>query len=412
MKKRRVVITGIGVITPIGSGKQTFWEAVCQGKSGVDKISAFDATGFSSQIAAEVKDFDPAKFLSAKDIRRTDRFVQFAIAASRATVEDSGLNLDSVDRDRFGVLIGSGIGGIHTIEAEHKVLLEKGVSRISPFFIPMLIVNMASGKVSIDLSLRGPNTCVTTACATGTHAIGDSFKIVQRGDADLMLCGGTEAAISPLGFGGFCAARSLSTRNNEPKKASRPFDKERDGFIMGEGAGVVILEDYEHAKARSAPMYAEIIGYAMSGDAYHMTAPDPDGKGAFLCMKNCLRDAELRPEEVDYINAHGTSTQLNDKVETKAIKDVFKEHAYKLAVSSTKSTTGHLLGGAGGVECAATALALYNGIIPPTINYEVPDPECDLDYVPNKARKSDIKVALSNSLGFGGHNCTIALRKV
>jgi len=412
MEKRRIVITGIGVVTPIGIGKRTFWEAVCQGKNGIHKISAFDTTGFASQIAGEVRDFDPAKFFSAKDIKRTDKFVQFAMVASRYAVEDLNLNLDSVDKDRFGVLIGSGIGGMLTIEREHKVLLEKGPSRMSPFFIPMLIVNMASAKVSMDLGLKGPNTAVATACATGTHAIGDAFKIIQRNDADFMLCGGAEAAISPLAFGGFCAARSLSRRNDEPEKASRPFDKERDGFIMSEGAGVVILEEYEHARARGAHMYAEIIGYAMSGDAYHMTAPDPEARGAILCMKNCLEDAGLKPQQVDYINAHGTSTLLNDKVETKAIKDIFGKHAYKLAVSSTKSMIGHMLGAAGGVECAATALAIDNGILPPTTNYEVPDPECDLDYVPNKARKANINVALSNSLGFGGHNCTIALRKI
>lgn len=412
MKKRRVVITGIGVITPVGNNKEAFWKAICQGKNGIYKITAFDTTGFTSQMAGEVKDFNPAKFLSSKDIKRTDRFVQFAMVTSRQAIEDSGLDLDSVDRDRFGVVIGSGIGGMMTIEREHKVLLKKGPSRMSPFFIPMLIVNMASGKVSMDLGLKGPNTCVATACASGTHSIGDAFKMIQRSDADFMLCGGAEAAVAPLGFGGFCAARSLSTRNDEPGKASRPFDKERDGFVIGEGAGIVILEEYELAKARGAHIYAEIIGYAMSGDAYHMTAPDPEGKGAALCMSNCLKDAGLAPEEVDYINAHGTSTQLNDKIETKAIRDVFKKHAYKLAVSSTKSMIGHLLGAAGGVECAVCALTLENGIIPPTINYEVPDPECDLDYVPNKARKADVKIALSSSLGFGGHNCTIALRKI
>ena len=412
MENRKVVITGIGVITPVGNSKGAFWKAICQGKNGIHKISGFDATGFTSQIAGEIKNFDPAKFLSPKDIKRTDEFVQFAVAASQEAIGDSGLDLDSVNRDRFGVVIGSGIGGMQTIEKEHKVLLERGPSRMSPFFIPMLIVNMASGKVSIDFGLKGPNTCVATACATGTHAIGDGFRIIQRGEAELMLCGGAEAAVAPLGLGGFCAARSLSTRNDEPEKASRPFDKERDGFVMGEGAGIVILEEYEHAKARGAHIYAEIIGYAMSGDAYHMTAPDPEGRGAALCMDGCLKDAKIAPEEVDYINAHGTSTRLNDKVETKAIKDVFGKHAYKLAVSSTKSMIGHLLGAAGGVECAAAALAIENGIIPPTTNYEVPDPECDLDYVPNKAKKANVNIALSNSLGFGGHNCTIALRKI
>ncbi|MFH0732036.1 MAG: beta-ketoacyl-ACP synthase II [Candidatus Omnitrophota bacterium] len=412
MEKRRVVITGMGVITPIGSSVKAFWEALCQGKNGVDSITAFDASTFPSKMAGEVRDFDPTKFLAAKDLKRTDRFVQFAIVASRNAVEDAGLNLSLIDKDRFGVIIGSGIGGIHTIESEHKVLIEKGVSRLTPFFIPMLIVNMAAGKVSMDLGLKGPNSCVSTACATGTNTIGDSFKVIQRGDADLMLCGGTEAAISPLGFGGFCAARSLSTRNHDPRGASRPFDKERDGFVMGEGSGILVLEDYEHAKKRNAKIYAEIVGYAMSGDAYHMTAPDPEGKGAILCMNNCIKDAGLKPQDVDYINAHGTSTLLNDKIETMAIKEVFGSHAYKLSISSTKSMTGHLLGAAGGIEAVATALSIFYGIVPPTINYEVPDPECDLDYTPNKAKKLNIRAAISNSLGFGGHNCTIALKKI
>jgi len=412
MKKRKIVITGIGLVTPLGLDKTTSWAGISQGKNAVHRLTALDPEMFTCKIAAEAKDFNPSDFLSPKDVRRTDRFVQFAMVAAREAVKDSKLDLDSIDRTRFGVVIGSGIGGLHVIESEHKVVLQKGVSRLSPFFIPMLIVNMASGKVSIDLKLKGPNSCVATACASGTHAVGDAFKIIQRGDADFMLCGGAEGAISILGFGGFCAARSLSTRNHEPEKASRPFDKERDGFIMGEGSGLVVLEEYEHAKARGAHIYAELVGYAMSADAYHMTAPDPEGKGAVLCMANCLKDADLQPEDVDYMNAHGTSTQLNDKIESKAIRDVFGKHAYKLAVSSTKSMTGHLLGAAGGVECAIAALAIKNGIIPPTINYEVPDPECDLDYVPNKPRKADIKVAMSNSLGFGGHNCTIALKKI
>jgi 3-oxoacyl-[acyl-carrier-protein] synthase II len=396
-KTRRVAITGMGVISPLGSDRQIFWDSLCQGKSGIVSIAAFDASALTSRIAGEVKGFDPAKFLSAKEVRRTDRFVQFAIVASRAAVKDAGLNLESLDRNRFGVAIGSGIGGIHTIEREHKVLLENGVSRLSPFFIPMLLVNMAAGKVSMDLGIRGPNTCVATACATGTHAIGDGFKIIQRGDADFMLCGGT--------------ARSLSTRNDEPQRASRPFDKERDGFVMSEGAGIVVLEEYEHAKARGTHIYAEITGYGMTGDAYHMTAPDPEGIGAALCMKACIDDAGIKPQDVDYINAHGTSTDLNDKVETKAIKDIFGKYAYKLPVSSIKSMIGHLLGAAGGVECIATALTIDTGIIPPTTNYEYPDPECDLDYVPNKARKANVKIAISNSFGFGGHNSTICLKK-
>ena len=412
MKKTRIVITGVGVVTPAGMDVKSFWESVSNGRNSISTITAFDPSAYTSRIAGEIKVFDPTKYLTPKDAKRTDRFVQFAVAASREAMRTSGINLNSVDKNRFGVIIGSGIGGMITIQKEHKVLLEKGPSRISPFFIPMLIVNMASGKVSMELGLKGPNTAIATACATGTHAIGDAFKIIQRNDADLMLCGGSEAAVSPLGFGGFCAARSLSTRNDEPQKASRPFDNERDGFVMGEGAGIVILEEYEHAKKRGADIYAEIIGYSMSADAYHMTAPDPEGKGAIQCISGCLKDAGIRPQDVDYINAHGTSTKLNDKVETKAIKEVFGSHAKKLAVSSTKSMIGHLLGAAGAVECVATALTMRNGLIPPTINYEFPDPDCDLDYVPNTPRKADVNIALSNSLGFGGHNCTIALKKI
>ncbi len=411
-KRRRVVITGLGVITPVGNNRQSFWEAICHGKNGIEKITSFDVKDFTCKIAAQIKDFDAAKYLSPKELRRTDRFVQFAMIAAREAAQDSGLKLDSINKDRAGVVIGSGIGGMITIETEHKVLLTKGPSRMSPFFIPMLLVNMASGKVSMDLGIRGPNSCVATACATGTHAIGDAFKIIQRNDADIMFCGGAEAAIAPLGLGGFCAARSLSLRNDDPHRASRPFDLKRDGFVMGEGSGVVVLEEYEHAKARGAHMYAEIIGYGMSGDAHHMTAPDPEARGAILCLNMCLKDAGIKPEDVNYINAHGTSTELNDKVETKAIKAVFGTHARKLAVSSTKSMIGHLLGAAGAVECVATALTIKEGIIPPTINYEFPDPECDLDYVPNKARKANVTIAMSNSLGFGGHNSTIALKKI
>lgn len=411
-KRRRVVITGLGVITPVGNNRQAFWEALCHGKNGIEKITSFDPKDFTCKIAAEIKGFDVAKYLSPKEVRRTDRFVQFAMIAAREAAQDSGLKLDSINKDRAGVVIGSGIGGMITIETEHKVLLTKGPSRMSPFFIPMLLVNMASGKVSMDLGIRGPNSCVATACATGTHAIGDAFKIIQRNDADIMFCGGAEAAVAPLGLGGFCAARSLSLRNDDPHKASRPFDLKRDGFVMGEGSGVVVLEEYEHAKARGAHMYVEIIGYGMSGDAHHMTAPDPEARGAILCLNMCLKDAGIKPEDVNYINAHGTSTELNDKVETKAIKAVFREHTRKLAVSSTKSMIGHLLGAAGAVECVATALTIKEGIIPPTINYEFPDPECDLDYVPNKARKANVTIAMSNSLGFGGHNSTIALKKI
>lgn len=408
---RRIVITGVGVVSPVGNSKEKFWDSLVKGVSGVRLLKAFDPSRFSSHVAAEVLDFDPALYLSAKELRRTDRFVQFAIGASKMCINDSKINLEKVDKNRFGVLIGSGIGGLHTIEREAFQYIEKGPSRITPLLIPMLIVNMATGQVSILFGLKGPSSAVATACATGNHAIGDAFKIIQRGDADIMMCGGTEGAITPLGFGGFCALKALTTRNDAPEKACRPFDKERDGFIMGEGAGIVLLEELEHAKGRKAHIYAEMIGYGMSGDGYHMTAPDPTGDGAVRCMQACLKDANIKPEDVDYINAHGTSTELNDKIETLAIKKVFGKHAYKIAISSTKSMTGHLLGAAGGVEFIASSLAIKEEIIPPTINQEVPDPECDLDYVPNKARKQKINIAISNAFGFGGHNATLALKR-
>ncbi|MCX5715944.1 MAG: beta-ketoacyl-ACP synthase II [Candidatus Omnitrophica bacterium] len=411
--KRRVVVTGVGVISPIGNSKKEFWTALLQGKNGADRLKAFDPSKFTTQIAAEVKDFDPLKhFPSAKEIRHMDRFVQFALVTAKEAFADSGLDMQKEDPNRCGVVIGSGIGGLHTFETQHLNYLEKGPSRISPFLIPMLIVNMASGEVSISLGFKGPNSCVATACASGNHAIGDALRLIQRNDADIMITGGAEGCITPMGFGGFCSCKALSRRNNDPKAASRPFDKERDGFVMGEGAGLLIVEEYERAKKRGANIYCEISGYGMSGDAYHITAPDPDGEGGRRCMENAVIDAGVNPNEVDYINAHGTSTPMNDKVETLAIKRLFKDHAKKLMVSSTKSMTGHLLGAAGGVEAIACAMGIKEGVVPQTTNYQYPDPECDLDYVPNTPRKKQIKVALSNSLGFGGHNATIVLRKI
>jgi len=415
-KTRRVVVTGLGVVSPVGNDVETFWRALLEGKSGVRRLACFDPTYFTSKIAAEVRDFDPTPYLSAKEIKRMDRFVQFAVVAAKLAMADAKVDMSKQDPDRTGVIVGSGIGGLHTIEAEHRQFIElgpeKGPGRISPFIIPMLIVNMATGQISITLGLKGPNSTVATACATGNHAIGDAMRIIQRGDADMMVSGGSEAATTHMGFGGFCALKALSTAyNDQPEKACRPFDKNRDGFIMGEGAGVVILEELEHALKRNAHIYCEMAGYGMSGDAYHMTAPDPEGNGGVRCMTATLKDAGVRPEDVDYINAHGTSTLYNDKIETLAIKKVFGAHAKKLAISSTKSVTGHLLGAAGGVEMIATALALKNGIIPPTINYETPDPDCDLDYVPNKPRGAKIKIAMSNALGFGGHNATLLAKR-
>ena len=410
--KKRVVVTGLGAISPIGNNLDDFWQALLQGKNGVGKLTAFDCSKFTSHIAAEVKNFNPEEILNSKQIRRMDRFVQFGVYAAKMAFDDCGIDMAKEDAGRIGVLVGSGIGGLHTIEEQVEVYLTKGPSRLSPFLIPMLIVNMASGQISIVLGLKGPNSCVATACASGTHAIGDAFKIIQRADADAMVTGGTEGCITPVGFGGFCALKALSTRNDDPAHASRPFDKDRDGFVMGEGAGILVLEELEHARKRGAKIYCEVIGYGMTGDAYHMTAPDPTGDGAAACMAACVKDACIAPEEVSYINAHGTSTKYNDEIETKAIKKVFGKHAYKLAVSSTKSMTGHLLGAAGGVEAVACAMAIKHDIIPPTTNLHNPDPECDLDYVPNKARKTRVNIALSNSLGFGGHNTAIAMRKI
>lgn len=411
IEKRRVVITGVGMLTPMGIGVEASWKAALDGKSGIGRITQFDVSEFPVQIAGEVKGFDPAPYVEAKEIKKMDRFIQFAMAAATMAVEDSGLNITAENAERVGVTIGAGMGGLPAIEHWHKVYLEKGHRRITPFFIPMLIINLAAGNVSIKFGAKGPNTSPVTACATGSHSIGDAFRIIQRGDADAMIAGGTESVITPLGVGGFAVMKALSTRNNEPEKASRPFDVERDGFVMGEGAGVLILESLENAVARGAKIYAEVVGYGMSADAYHITTPAPEGEGAARCMKAGLKDACIEPGEINYINAHGTSTKYGDELETMAIKKVFGEHAYKLCVSSTKSMTGHLLGAAGGVEAIFSLLSIYHGIVPPTINLEKPDPECDLDYVPNKSRQVEVECAMSNSFGFGGTNACLIFRK-
>ncbi len=409
--KRRVVVTGLGALTPIGNNCREFWNGLESGKSGVGKITHFDASAFDAQIAGQVKNFDPETLMTKKDIKHTEKFVHYAIAASQEAVTDSGLNLETEDLTRCGVLIGSGIGSLRIIEEQHKVLLERGPSKLSPFLIPMLIVNEASGHVSMRYGFKGPNSCVATACATGNHAIGDAMRIIQYGDADVMVAGGTEGAITVMGIGGFCALKSLSCRNDEPQRASRPFDRERDGFVMGEGAGIVLLEEAERAVKRGANIYCEVVGYGQSGDAYHITAPDPSGDGCVRAMQATLKDAHLKPEDIDYINAHGTSTHLNDKIETLAIKKAFGPHAHKVAISSTKSMTGHLLGAAGGVEFIVCCLSMKHSLVPPTINLENKDPECDLDYVPNHARSHKIKACLSNALGFGGHNASIAVKE-
>jgi 3-oxoacyl-[acyl-carrier-protein] synthase II len=411
MLRRRVVVTGMGMVSPLAIGVEETWQALIQGKSGVARITKFDPTGFDTQIAAEVKDFAPENFMDKKDIRRMDIFIQYAVAAATLALEDAQLKITPANADRVGVVVGAGLGGLTTLENFHKVLLEKGPGRVSPFFIPMMIVNEAPGHISMRFGAKGPNTSVVTACATGNHNIGDAWRIIERGDADAVIAGGVEATITPLAVAGFNAMKALSTRNDEPEKASRPFDKDRDGFVMGEGSGIIILEELQQALDRGAKIYAEIIGYGLTGDAYHITAPAPDGEGAARCMAMALKSAGIEPEEVDYINAHGTSTDYNDLYETMAIKTVFKEHARKLAVSSTKSMIGHLLGGAGGVEAIFTILTICRGIIPPTINYQTPDPGCDLDYVPNVARKASVRVALSNSFGFGGTNAVLAFKK-
>lgn len=408
---KRVVITGVGAITPIGIGKDEFWNGLVAGKSGISLITRFDTTDFTSKIAGEVKDFDYTQYVDKKEGKRMDRFVHYAVAASKMAIADAELDLDKVDRDRIGTCIGTGIGGVETLHDQYKALFDKGPNRVSPFFVPMMIANMAAGQASITLGLNGPSTAIVTACASGTNCIGDAFKTIQRGDAEVMLAGGTEAAISPIAVAGFCSMKALSTRNDAPEQASRPFDKDRDGFVMGEGSGIVVLESLEHALARNATIYAEVVGYGTNADAYHMTAPAPEGAKAAECMNLALKDAGVAPEAVDYINAHGTSTPMNDKNETLAIKSLFGEHAKKLAISSIKSMTGHLLGAAGGIEVIATALTIKNSVIPPTINYTTPEDGMDLDYVPNTSRKAEVNMALSNSFGFGGHNATILLKK-
>jgi 3-oxoacyl-[acyl-carrier-protein] synthase II len=408
---RRVVITGIGLVTPIGIGREQAWEAVKRGESGIRAITRFDTTDYSSRIAGEIKDFDPLLYIDKKEVRKMDPFIQYAVAAAQLAIEDAAISAASLEGDRTGVYVGSGIGGIETIEKTHKVLLERGPTRVSPYFLIASIINEASGRISIMTKSGGPNSATATACTTGTHAIGDSSRIIARGEADIMIAGGAEAPISPLGVAGFCAMRALSVRNDSPEKASRPFDKERDGFVVGEGAGVLILEELNMALARGAKIYAEVVGYGMSGDAYHVSAPREDGEGAFRAMQRAVLDARIDVSEIGYINAHGTSTPWNDRIETLAIKRLFGQHAYELAVSSSKSMTGHLLGAAGGLETAIIALSLQDQIIPPTINYENPDPECDLDYVPNVARPAEIVYALSNSFGFGGTNGTLILKR-
>ena len=411
MTKRRVVVTGLGVISPVGSGIEKFWKSLIEGKSGIRPIAHFDPALFDCRICGDVLDYNPLDHFNSKEARHLSRFVQFAAVASREAVRNARLDLQKLDLDRVGVLIGSGIGSIDTLEHEHQKFLEKGPSRITPHFIPKIIINEAAGQVSIETGARGPVTCVATACSTATNAIGDAFRFIQYGDADVMIAGGTESATTVMGVGGFCALKALSRRNDAPEKASRPFDLHRDGFVMAEGAGIVILEALEHAKRRGAPILAEMIGYGPTSDAFHITAPESSGRGAAKAMELAIKDAGLMPKDISYINAHGTSTELNDKVETMAVKKVFGEYARKVPMSSTKSMTGHLLGAAGGVEFAAGVMTIRDSIIPPTINYETPDPECDLDYVPNTARKARVDVVMSNSLGFGGHNATVIVKK-
>ncbi len=401
----------MGVVTPLGSDLDSFWKNLLAGKSGIGPVTRFDATNFTCKIGGEVKDFNPEAFMPAKETRRTDRFTQFAIAAAKKAVTDASLELDKEDLNRIGVVVGSGIGGMETIEEQSGILFKKGPHRVSPFMIPMLIVNMAAGYVSMILGVKGPNLAVVSACATATHALGEAARAIIHNDADVMIAGGSEAAVTQLGFAGFCAMKAMSTRNHEPERASRPFDAQRDGFVMGEGAGVCILESLDHAKKRHARIYCEIAGYGITGDAYHMSAPAPEGEGAARSMAMALGHAKLNVDQIDYINAHGTSTPVGDKCETQAIKKIFGDHAKKLAVSSTKSMTGHLLGAAGSVETAICALAIRDQIVPPTINYEYPDPDCDLDYVPNKAREMKVFACVNNSLGFGGHNATLIVKK-
>lgn len=408
---KRVVITGMGVVSPLGNDLAASWDGLINGRSGIDRITRFDASDYASQIAGEVKGFDPDQYVDKKEQKKMDTFIHYALAASQMAVDDAGIEINDTNANRVGVIVSAGIGGLPAIEKYHKALLEKGPRRVSPFFIPMVIINLAAGQIAIRFGAKGPNSSTVTACATGTHSIGDAYILIQRGDADAMIAGGAESTICPLGIAGFASMKALSTRNHEPARASRPFDAERDGFVIGEGAGVLVLEELELARKRNARIYAEIVGYGMSGDAYHITSPAPGGEGAARCMEVALKDARLNPEDIDYINAHGTSTKFNDEYETMAIKQVFQDHALKLAVSSTKSMTGHLLGAAGGIEAVFMALTIKDGVVPPTINYEFPDPLCDLDYVPNEARRIRVHAALSNSLGFGGTNGTLVFKE-
>ena len=408
---RRVVVTGLGVVSPLGSDVETFWRRLTAGESGIGRVTRFDTTGYDTTIGGEVQGFRAEDYLDRKEIRRADLFVQYAIGAAVQAVKEAGVSPETVDPTRYGVIVGSGIGGIGTFEEQHRALLEKGPGRVSPFFIPMMISDMASGQISIQLGAKGPNYCTVSACASGAHAVGDAMRHIQNDEADVMITGGAEAPVTPVSYAGFCSMKAMSTRNDEPGRASRPFDSQRDGFVMGEGAGVLVLEEFEHAKRRGATIHAELIGYGATGDAHHMTAPAPEGEGAARAMRAAIADSGLGPESFGYLNAHGTSTPLNDKYETQAIKSVLGDHARKIAISSTKSMTGHLLGAAGGLETVICVLALERKTLPPTINYENPDPDCDLDYVPNTARQVEVRAALSNSLGFGGHNVTLALSR-
>ena len=409
--RRRVVVTGVGLVIPVGIGVPEAWKNVCEGKSGIGPLTRFDGSGFDTRIAGEVKGFTPEKYIDKKEIKKMDLFIHYALAAAKEAVEDAQLKITPENCEQIGVIVGTGLGGLPTLEETHKVLVEKGPSRITPFFIPKLIANMAAGQIAMQHGAKGPNTCVVTACATGAHCIGDAFRAIQYGDAEAIIAGGTEANITPLTVGGFNAMKALSTRNEEPQKASRPFEKNRTGFVVAEGAGILILEEFEFARKRGAKIYGEVVGYGYTGDAYHITAPPPDGDGAIRCMRMAIRDARIRPEDIDTINAHGTSTVLNDITETIAIKAVFGDYAKKIPISATKSMTGHLLGAAGSTEAIFALLSIRDGILPPTINYEEPDPECDLDYVPNVARKSSIRIAMSNAFGFGGTNATLIFQK-
>lgn len=411
MKQRRVVITGVGMITPLGTGTEKSWDGIKEGRSGIREITQFDTDGFPCRIAGEVPDFNIDEFIETKEQKKMDRFIHFGVAAASLAMADSNLKVTDSNADRIGVIVGSGVGGLASIERCTKILNDRGPKRVTPFFIPMTIINLTAGHISIRFGVKGPNSAVATACASGTHAIGDAFKLIQRGVADAMICGGSEAVITPLGITGFAAMKALSTRNDEPERASRPFDKDRDGFVMGEGSGILVIEEMEHAINRGAKIYAELIGYGLNADAYHITSPAPNGEGAARCMQSTLKDASLRVGDIDYINAHGTSTKYGDELESTAIKTVFGEHAYKLCVSSTKSMIGHLLGASGGVEAAICSLSIFNKIVPPTINLDNPDTECDLDYVPFKARPLDINIAMSNSFGFGGTNACIIFRR-